>query len=123
MNLKDMIEEMYESETLGALMEAETKAVNIAVPVGTFAMLRVISKRFDKSLSSLGAEVLKDAVNEMWYYLSDKDKQELSAEADDLAHETLLQQGVSLTPAYDNWTSQYRIFVKHSEQQLGAKGE
>lgn len=121
MNLKEMINEMYESESLDAVLRAETKAVNIAIPVGTFALLRVIADRFEKSLSSIGADVLTDACNEMWYYLSDADKEELSKKADDLAHETLLSQGMNLTPPYDKWTTQHKMFKDHSDKQSGAK--
>lgn len=123
MNLKEMINEMYESESLDAVLRAETKAVNIAIPVGTFALLRVIADRFEKSLSSIGSDVLTDACNEMWYYLSDEDKEELSKKADDLAHETLLSQGMVLTPPYDKWISQYKTFLNNSEEKSGGKSE
>lgn len=123
MKIKDMIEEMYENENLNAFIQAETKAVNIALPVGTYALLRVIAKRFDKSLSSLGSEILSDATKEMWFYLSENDKKTLSEEADALAQETLVSQGVSLTPDYDYWTDQFKTFVSVTKENKGAESK
>lgn len=99
MRMKRVMQELYQEEDRER--QVKTKTLSIAVEVDEASMLRAISDRFGKSLSSFAGEFLEDVTRELFMYLTDEDKRELAKKADKETQDYLEKQGVDLEWVHD----------------------
>lgn len=103
--------------------QQRTKTLSIIADVDTGSMLRAIADRFNDSVSSLGGEILHDAVMEMFLALSDEDKKALSAKADALSRAEYEKRGIDANP-YNGENGTWTVNAKHwFEAQPADSGE
>jgi hypothetical protein len=80
---QELIQHFYEVETMVDHEESLYSKVTLQGRVEDIAMLNAISERFSTTRFELSKTILRNAVAEMYFNLSDSDKQLLSAKADD----------------------------------------
>lgn len=80
---QELIQHFYEVETMVDHEESLYSKVTLQGRVEDIAMLNAISERFSTTRFELSKTILRNAVAEMYFNLSDSDKQLLSVKADD----------------------------------------
>lgn len=102
MDMKAIINDLYEVENEEGYREASSKMLSIAVGAEQASMLRAIADRFGKSLSAFAGQILEDAVKEAFFHLSDEDKKELAVKADQETSDYLDKRGITVTSVGPN---------------------
>jgi hypothetical protein len=80
---QELIQHFYEVETMVDHEESLYSKVTLQGRIEDIAMLNAISERFSTTRFELSKTIIRNAVAEMYFNLSDADKQLLSAKADD----------------------------------------
>jgi hypothetical protein len=78
----DTIQNLYDDEDHKSLNEAKSHKFTATARVSDFTMLDAIASRFGVSRASLVSDIIEKNILEMYFTLTDKDREKLSIEAD-----------------------------------------
>lgn len=108
MDIKRLVIEMYDHESEKDFRDSTRKMLSISLGANQASMLRAISERFGKSLSSFAGEILHDAIEETFLFLSQEDKDALALKADTETTQFLKSKCIDGDITY--WTKASKFF-------------
>jgi len=112
--MSKIIKELYALEDSIDTHEIQSSKLTVKAPVHTVAMFNALAARFQTTRFNLIEPILKEAAEEMFAALSDKDKKELAAIADAESTELLCKSGkmeinsVGIAGEFENECSDWR---------------
>jgi len=94
MKAQNLINQFYKNEQEENALDArELAGFTVRTKLDTAHMLQAISDRFNEPRSRLAADLLEDAVLEMFKALTPDDRSQLAAKADELTTAEMLKRG------------------------------
>lgn len=121
-----LVEQYYDNEHEASLDSIQYKTVSVKIRIQHESLLRAICDRFGASLSVAAGEIIKDAVEDMFLDLNDKDIVEISEKADIEAGKFLAEKGYKSKfygPSGDtenndqHWSSAASRYLNHKKEE------
>lgn len=94
---KQLIEDFYSDEENESHQEAFSMKITVSGQVSDVSLIDAVAARFNTTRSAIVSDILHDSAREMWFALSESDKESISYGADLETTKVLDKKGVTLT--------------------------